>query len=203
MHGIIQWALNICMVLAGLWLWVVAVVVFSVGYKLIKNIFIKDKEPIRDIVTNLNLIKVIKKVFAPLDDKNDNQKAFYRRVGIGLTLAIGVGLIYGAIIYSPFASSSIGSFIEKSEYTQYYYVYLYPEGSESKNYKVKAEIYAHYVEYPDSRERVYSIVKAWFTNNGYITFLSDQKTLIVGKKVPQQDSDDKWWDVELTTEIAD
>lgn len=90
---------------------------------------------------------------------------------------------------------------------------MFPDGSEAKNYRVKADILASsrdvgYVdsegEEHDSSVRAYYIAKAYMPNGGFITFENEvddgSNDLIIGKKIELQDDEDRQWYVELTKE---
>lgn len=101
---------------------------------------------------------------------------------------------------TPLGSTQIDSLFEKSEYTEKYYVLMYPGGAKDKNYKVEADITSTIVGYESGSERKYYIEKAYFSNGGYITFYNnmDWNDLKVGEKVSILDDKDKYWDIELT-----
>jgi len=49
---------------------------------------------------------------------------------------IGIaGLTLEGIKYTDLGSTTIGSYIEKREYTEYYYVNMFPDGIEDTNYR--------------------------------------------------------------------
>lgn len=111
--------------------------------------------------------------------------------------------IINEISSSPLGSTQIGSLIEKPEYTEKYYVYLYPEGSQSKNYKLEADISAKIIKYEEGSEREYFIDKAYFPNGGYIAFDYEDNysdPLQIGKRTTFRDNKSKYWDIELTKE---
>lgn len=97
-------------------------------------------------------------------------------------------------------STQIDSLFEKLEYTEKYYVLMYPGGAKDKNYKIEADITSTIVEYESGSERKYYIERAYFSNGGYITFYNnmDWKNLKVGERVSILDDKDKYWDIELT-----
>ena len=106
------------------------------------------------------------------------------------------------IAKTPLGSTQIDSILEKPEYREQYYVYMYPEGSLSKNYKLEADIYSNLTEYEDNKVREYFIEKAYFPNGGYITFEDDLRmtSLEIDKKVSITDDENKDWKVVLTKE---
>jgi hypothetical protein len=75
-----------------------------------------------------------------------------------------------------------------------YYVNLFPENADSKNYRVVGK-----VEYVDDE---YNLIKATFPNGGYVTFddYYSISPLEFYEKVHIEDDDGKSWYVELTKE---
>lgn len=88
--------------------------------------------------------------------------------------------------------TTIGSIFEKKSYVENYYVNLFPENAESKNYKVEAEI--------EKQGQGYYIVKAYFPHSGYITFenYGYDESLVLNNKVRITDDKGKIWAIELT-----
>lgn len=97
-------------------------------------------------------------------------------------------------------STQINSIIEKNQYKEKYYVYMYPEGNENKYYKLKADIYSQVSIYDEYSEREYFIEKAYFPNGGYITFNNsfDFNSLKVEEKSSIHDDEGKYWEIVLT-----
>lgn len=90
-------------------------------------------------------------------------------------------------------SDTIGSFFSKYEYSAKYYVYLFPEGSKSKNYKVPAEFHVN--------GKAASIYQIKWPNGGYTVFDSDElEELYNRESIHLYDSDDRYWTVVLTDE---
>lgn len=86
---------------------------------------------------------------------------------IGVVLWIIMKLFIGY-----FGNNEIGSFFEKSSYTAQYWVYLQPENTQSKNYRLKADIH-HYVEPGDedySGGDRYVLEKVYWENGGHSDF---------------------------------
>ncbi len=120
----------------------------------------------------------------------------------------------GDYLVNNYGSKSIGSFFQRDGFYEIqYYVNMFPDGSEAKNYRVKADILASsrevgYVdsegEEHDSSVRAYYIAKAYMPNGGFITFENElddgSNDLIIGKKIELQDDQDRQWYVELTKE---
>lgn len=132
---------------------------------------------------------------------------------IGLTIFT---LLFGAsILISNYGAEKIGSIFEKSRYKTKYYVNLFPDMNSSKNYRVKAEIEADFVEWEESdnqgnpiskSHRVYYINKAYFPSGGYIIFdkerIPNDKGVEVRKKTLLVDTSGRYWWAELTSEKA-
>lgn len=78
---------------------------------------------------------------------NDNEylintpsiKIKYILAGIVIVVAIALWVVVKLIIGS-YGNEQIGSFFEKSEYTTQYWVYLQPENTAVKSYRVKGDI---------------------------------------------------------------
>ena len=123
---------------------------------------------------------------------------------------IGIaGLTLEGIKYTDLGSTTIGSYIEKREYTEYYYVNMFPDGSEDTNYRNKAKIIAtledRYDGSDEYTERAYYIEKAYLSNGEIIEFENTigGYSLELGKKVSIYDDEDNYWKVELTDMKAD
>jgi hypothetical protein len=99
-----------------------------------------------------------------------------------------------------------GSWFERSRYTTEIYVNLFPDGSESKNYRVPALIEADFDEYDDGERtdsyRVYRLRHVTFPNGGRASFDNNDETLKLGKRVSVRDDESRWWRVELTADRA-
>jgi hypothetical protein len=130
--------------------------------------------------------------------------------GYIICLMIVIGVIWAPLSFF-YKEEKIGSIFEKTEYRTQYYVNLFPEDSNSKNYRVKADIYSVLNSYSytdgDSERTVsnreYYITRAYFTNGGSISFedsVGSGDSLIVGKKEYLVDDDKGEWYVELTNE---
>ncbi len=121
------------------------------------------------------------------------------KAGITLVL-IAISIIGLAALIVPntaFGVEEIGAILEKNDYTAYYYVSMFPEDSESKNYKVVAEIWA--------TDKNYIIRKAYFPNEGYLTFdgyvfgLPDD-SLKFDEMIYIYDDNDDYWNIQLLDE---
>lgn len=166
--------------------------VIAILINIVRKLF--KKEPIKELLSQLNPLKAF--------FLNDNDKLKeYHKVNKVLKGAIIIGLLYGITLYSPLASETIGGIFEKSEYTTNYYVNLFPENSETKNYLVKAQIHVFTEEYDeDTYERVYRLEEAYFPNGRKITFYNygDSESLSLNKKVSLKDDSGQYWDIVLT-----
>lgn len=111
-----------------------------------------------------------------------------------ITVCVGFCIIVTIAANTKLGSTNIGGLFERINYTESYYINLFPENANDKNYKVKAEI-----EKMGSR---YYINKAYFSNGGYITFNNNGRnsSLKIGSKIGIYDDKDKYWRVELTNE---
>jgi hypothetical protein len=111
-----------------------------------------------------------------------------------------VGLIWGIIMilpYTPYGSEQIGSLIEKREYKSFYYVNIFREGEETKNYRVRGMIYS----YVDSEfGRKYFLDYVSNMDNGKELYFEPDESLVLNEKVSLIDEHDNYWDVELTEE---
>lgn len=108
-----------------------------------------------------------------------------------------IGFIWGIIIvlpYTPYGSEQIGSLIEKREYKSFYYVNLFPEGEESKNYRVLGLIDS-YIDSDYGRQYFLSYV---ILDNGKELYFEPDEILKLNKKVSLVDKNNKNWFVELT-----
>ncbi|HBY21672.1 MAG TPA: hypothetical protein DEG71_11850 [Clostridiales bacterium] len=91
-------------------------------------------------------------------------------------------------------SNTIGSVFSRNEYDTKYYVQLFPEGSESKNYLVPADL--HVDQYGIAIDKVY------WPNGGYTTFgnydSNDTQEFYDNKRVTLKDDEDREWIIILT-----
>jgi len=203
---LIRVILNICGFIAGLFVlgYIFRLIILLVS--VIKNLIIKEPINIKKSLSELNVFNKVYSIFSNQykEEPNADIKQNNRTTQI-ICVMVVVGLIYIAILESPMASKEIGSILEKDEYTAYYYVNMFPENSQSKNYQVKAKIYAHTERYDEYKsERYYEIQEAYFPNNGTITFYDsgDLETLEINQKVRVRDDNNRWWEIELTSQKA-
>ena len=153
--------------------------------------------------SHLNLFKVFKK--QDLKNKKEPEQVTITRILIVFGI---LGILYSIIPYTPIANETMGSIFEKEKYTNYYYVNMFTDIDESKNYKVKAEIvsFKNTYEYDDDKEtiREYHVSKVLWPNGGCSSFdylnWDEDNSLSVGKKVYIKDEDDKEWYIELTNQ---
>lgn len=132
-----------------------------------------------------------------------------------LILTIIIACLYmGYIsIREYWGTDTIGSIFEKYNFTSQYYVNLFPDIYSIKNYRVKADIVASYIDYvyededgnnKHGKQRVYWIKKAYFNNGGYITFNNaienEHEGLVLNTKIHIKDDNDTSWYIELTEE---
>jgi hypothetical protein len=124
-------------------------------------------------------MKEIVKYFKPLDISG---------------ILVLLGIVLGIILFLGYVYDSVQVFLYGSGT---YYVNLFPENSESKNYRVVGE-----VEY-DGDSGTYSLMKATFPNGGYITFDNYYGVgdgLNFYEKDYIEDDERNSWYVELTKE---
>ncbi|MGL4331133.1 MAG: hypothetical protein ACRCSD_11140 [Clostridium sp.] len=170
-----DYILGICMVLG--WFFIIAVciqVIIVLPVKLIK------KKSIKGIFTDLN----------PMISNSGKDKY----VSYTFTIGIIIGIMLIVLPYTPLGSERIGSIFEKKDYTQYYYANLFPDESNSKNYKVIAEIEAH--------DKMYRLNKAYFSDGGYKNFDSyfTDESLNFEEPVYIEDNAGNKWTVQLIDE---
>lgn len=109
-------------------------------------------------------------------------------------------------IADSFGDAQIGSFFEKNDYTAKYFVNLFPNENEAKNYRLPADIHIYY-EINDNEDsfsttKCIRLGKIYFPQGGYLIFNDDgiNESLTFGEKVSLMDSESKHWDVELIDE---
>lgn len=114
-----------------------------------------------------------------------------------ITIGIGFCIIVTITIRTKFGSTNIGGLFERLNYTENYYVNLFPENAKSKNYKVEAEI--------EKTDGEYYLIEAHFPNGGYLTFYDSLywEPLKLNGKVYLIDDSGKGWNVELTSQKCD
>jgi hypothetical protein len=138
---------------------------------------------------------------------------FTSPIAIGHALVIYMLFIFGKNTYiSSYGDEILGSYFEKFEYRTQYYVNVFPDGEESKNYRLPAEIHvyseeeegeptedAYGIEHSNAYTIKYIVLdKVFWSNEGYLEFNDCQ--LEVGKKVQCNDQDGESWTIELTNE---
>lgn len=108
-----------------------------------------------------------------------------------------------------FGNEEIGSFFEKSTYTTQYWIYLQPENTQLKNYRVKGDVY-HYIE-PANDDYgggdIYLLEKVYWDNGGFsifddcdltkITFDKSKKVNYVGCR----DHKDNYYKIRIDTKV--
>lgn len=109
-------------------------------------------------------------------------------IGIGFCIAVTIA------INTKLGSTNIGGLFERINYTENYYVNLFPENAKSKNYKVEAEI--------EAAGGKYYIIKAYFPNGGHLTFYDSLYfwPLKLNERVYLVDDSGTSWLVELTSQ---
>lgn len=93
-----------------------------------------------------------------------------------------ISLGYSIISIFNIGNTQIGSFWEKKDYEECYYVYMTQNPKETKRYKLKADI--HHSRHIGEDEH-YNILALYFPNGGYITFYEtdDEGRLMYGDKL--------------------
>ena len=126
------------------------------------------------------------------------------KIYMWVSIALAVGLNFG----TPYWGSKIpGSFFERAEYEEMFYVNLFPDGQKVKSYRVPALIRASVesdIDYDDKSYswREYRIQFAAMPNGGQVSFYSADDFLELGKSVTIFDDYGKYWRIELTDEPA-
>lgn len=103
-------------------------------------------------------------------------------------------VIAGDFVRAQFGKCVPGSSFERSRYKTEVYVNLFPEGSESKNYRVPALIEA---DYSDDR-RIYRLWHVTFPNGGRVSFDDSDAMLELGEQIGARSNDGRWWRIEMT-----
>jgi len=116
----------------------------------------------------------------------DNNKNWFQKAG-GLEGIIIIALILFSLLamikYAGgifLGKKEIGSFFEaKKPYTARYYVYLFGENNNAKNYKLPADITVDTESDGETGFTTIRLEKAYFPNGGFLTF---SNCLLEGKK---------------------
>ena len=139
------------------------------------------------------------------------RKTFASLVSIGHVLAIYLLFSWGKNSYiRSYGSEIIGSYLEKPEYRTQYYVNVFTNKKDSKNYRLVADIhvYSESEESESSEDRFgqehstifttkYIVLeKVYWPNGAYFEFNDCQ--LKIGDKVLCDDQDKTEWYIELT-----
>lgn len=129
-------------------------------------------------------------------------KDFWTKVGILLFFAFFIyGLFLQPLISRLWGVNEIGHKFESPKpYTAKYYVNLFPEDNEVKNYKVEADLHV-YKECEQDGEgticwRMINLEKVYFPDKE----LSFDDCLIDDDKVSCFDENDEYWDIEFHNE---
>jgi hypothetical protein len=110
---------------------------------------------------------------------------------LSLILSISICVIvnyYG----TKYCGEQIGCLFEKEDYNAVYYVNVFEDRNNTKNYRLKADIL--------KIEGKYYIDKAYWPNGGFLSFDSygPDYPLSVGDKIGVPDNSHKIWFIELT-----
>jgi hypothetical protein len=185
--------LLVCAFLAGIFL-------LPIIFLMLKTIIIIVSKKLKKQKISQDIYKNLNPYFIFNEFKGKDNKINLGYIIVLIIFTVGLfGLAFEVISYTQYGSEEIGSFMEKKEYTAYYYVNMYPGRSTSKNYKVKAKI--HSVKNSDrGGERRYHIQEAYFDNGKTITFFNDGdfETLKLNKLVSIDDDNKITWNIELT-----
>ena len=96
-----------------------------------------------------------------------------------------LGIFFSPLVFSRFQNTNIGSFLEKDSYCEQYYVYIRDDATKQKSYRVKADIMRSDYGYEDGEGFVvqgkgYFVLKVYWGNGGYLTFVSEDELGITG-----------------------
>lgn len=183
--------LNACSIIASLYIISAVIQLLKIAYRgVIKRELLNFKKEL----CNLNFVGEIAQAFVP-EEKGNVEKVISKRkmITYGLIATVLLGVLNLVVPNSPIGIKRIGALFEKREYITHYYVELFPDGSETKNYKVIAEIWA--------KDNSYHLQKAYFPNGGYITVEEDYgDSLNFDEEVSVRDKDGKHWKAQLVDE---
>jgi hypothetical protein len=141
------------------------------------------------------------------------RKNFVSAITIGHALAVYLLFAWGKNSYiRSYGDEILGSYFEKSEYKTQYYVNVFPDDEDSKNYRLPADIHVYSEteegetsedrfgqEHTETYTNKYIILdKAFWPNGGYLDFHDCQ--VEIGDKVLCSDQDGRNWYIELTNE---
>ncbi len=193
----LKWFLNICTFLGALYI---------VGYvfALITGFFhylVKQERTENFLYIFWQPIKTLLESVREYSKDTTQQKI----LGTIFVITVAIGIVWAPISIF-YQREEVGSLLEKRDYTARYYVNLFPEEHDSKNYRVSADIQATKESYNDGDTsysyRVYYIERAYFPNGGSVSFEDNgyNESLVVGEKISVLDDDGKEWYVELTSE---
>lgn len=119
-----------------------------------------------------------------------------------LIVAFLAYLIIPAALRRWYGQPIIGHWLEKSEYEAQYYVNVFPEGADVKNYRLPGDIWrTTEYDYGAEEEGAYTyrltyLMRAYLPNGGYLEF--EDCEVEVGEINACWDQRDRQWDVELT-----
>lgn len=137
----------------------------------------------------------------------------YKRIGI---IAIVVIIIGHLLVIERWGNTQIGSYFERAEYTEYYYVHLFRGADSSNNEYIPAKIKAtnleDSVQESDGSEsassfRAYFIDEAYLENGSIIKFhdyelYGEDVMLVPYQRIRVPDDQGAKWYIELTTTKA-
>jgi len=163
-------------------------------------------QPIRNIIyiaIALGLYRALKHYYGKRDGTISDMP---NRAFMWTTLVFAIGLIFG----TPYFGTKVpGSFFERDEYREMFYVNLFPDEQRVKSYRVPASILVYLeggYDYDNDPVywRAYKIQFAIMPNGGKVTFgfSDDYVPLELGSTVTVYDDDERPWGVELTDKPA-
>ncbi len=137
-------------------------------------------------------------------NRNASKKIKPNYVLIILVTVGSLSFVRDVIVGStPYGSTTIGGVLEKGQYTEEYYVFAFPDKSESLNYKVKAQIHSQRKYDGLESKRTYEVEKIHLPQGDYATFGNAAGTgysLALDREVALHDDNGRQWVIRLTSE---
>ena len=130
-------------------------------------------------------------------------KISYSAIGFTLVGGFLLFLAWGLFLNQWLGNTTVGSPLAKSDFTAKYWVFIQPDNTEAKNYRVKADI---------SRDDTgYSLDKVYWPNGGSSTFddcyleVKDSKYVseyrCISNEGLDENGDNRQYDVTLDTKV--
>lgn len=167
---------------------------------IIKLIIYSKTKGTKPQLKDLNPMRIPKFIYNDFSEKEKQHKTTTYGLVAWQVIFIMVFVVgaYDSYHFEYGTNHNIGSIYEATDYTQNFYVLMFPDKDSVKNYKVPAQIYSTMGD----TGRVYHIECAYMPNGGVIKF-DEYQYLIPNKLKAVDDVNEDSWRIELIDEKAE